>query len=380
MKTFKEIFVASVGITPQVITEAIYHYYKNDTQRIFERIVVVTTQTGKDKLIKCLINDGWLDKLAKKLGARVEEIPLTPESIVVLVDENGNPILDVRSSKDSNAELQQMYTLLRDLTKDDKTRLTVTIAGGRKSMSVALGLAMQFYGRDQDEMIHIMVPKERVNDKNWYFPTDSKDISQKIEVSQISYIRISKYLKGFDLSDPNKLMEIAQTRLNELAPIMEVLIDGNTITVEGKANYSLSPSLMMFWRYLARRKTDHCSMPELNVCGNCTDCYVNHMNMIDHYDQFIVPEYLAAVKKNSAYYDKFLETLESNEKRKKIDVLFDIDNSIRQYRSKLNTQLESKISDMRILRDVKPKAVKKNSKRNNYFGLPLDKNAIKFRK
>tara|TARA_B100001971_G_C17974071_1_gene423903 strand:- start:43 stop:720 length:678 start_codon:yes stop_codon:yes gene_type:complete len=225
-----------------------------------------------------------------------------------------------------------------------------------------------------------MVPKERVNDKNWYFPTDSKDISQKIEVSQISYIRISKYLKGFDLSDPNKLMEIAQTRLNELAPIMEVLIDGNTITVEGKANYSLSPSLMMFWRYLARRKTDHCSMPELNVCGNCTDCYVNHMNMIDHYDQFIVPEYLAAVKKNSAYYDKFLETLESNEKRKKIDVLFDIDNSIRQYRSKLNTQLESKISDMRILRDVKPKAVKKNSKRNNYFGLPLDKNAIKFRK
>jgi len=46
---FNEILVATVGLTPETVTETIYYYYKQiDDQRIFSDFKLVTTEKGKD--------------------------------------------------------------------------------------------------------------------------------------------------------------------------------------------------------------------------------------------------------------------------------------------------------------------------------------------
>src|SRR5262249_35100828 len=59
----------------------------------------------------------------------------------------------------------------RSLTSDPQSRIYASMAGGRKTMGLYLGLALQFYGRPQDRLTHVLVsPPALENHPDFFYP------------------------------------------------------------------------------------------------------------------------------------------------------------------------------------------------------------------
>ena len=362
-----KIFIASVGVTPQIVTEALYYYATLDPPVYFDRVVLITTSKGEQKIKRFLFKEEHLSKLENFLRLEKGFFPLSEDDIIVLRDGAGKPLRDIRTSQDTEDVMVQVFQLMKDLSQEEETKLIVTVAGGRKTMSVTMGLAMSLYGRSQDEMIHIIIPDELFWNENWFFPTDPNDPDQKIEVSNLPYLRSGKYLQGLDISNPTEAIEIAQSRIDEIAPITQVILDGKKMIVEAE-DYAFPSSVMMIWRYLARKKTEHCVRLDLKYCGDCTECYVDQNKMIDDFYGEMGEEYRLCVGEHSSYWYNF--NARSH---------YDIDKTIRENRSKLKKIISTQVRDPRIhkqaqiteIRDPEDLRIKK-------YGLVLDKSSIKF--
>ena len=98
-KKYSEILVISVGATPQIITETLWYYTFNGTRK-FDRIILITTSVGKDKIVSELYEKGWLNKLEKALSLPKGEFIIEDEDIVVLADSHGKALDDKRTSRD----------------------------------------------------------------------------------------------------------------------------------------------------------------------------------------------------------------------------------------------------------------------------------------
>ena len=372
---FNEILVATVGLTPETVTETIYYYYKQiDDQRIFSDFKLVTTEKDKVGIIKALFDDGWLGKLEQAIDLKPKSISLTADDIIVIKDENGKTLEDVRSTEDANQERLTLFRLFHELTQDENTRLTVSIAGGRKTTSASIALALQIYGREQDDLIHVMVPenKRQENTKDpWFFPEND---DEKIEISNLPIIKTRKLMgESLPIDSPENLMEMAQLRLNELTPIDSVIIKGNDIMIDSEI-IQLSPIVMMVWRYMARNKTENCTLESDAVCPGCSGCYVSHGAMIDELDTRLLHEYEIMVGENSERYKDLKEKLAGQDKD--ISGWNDKDASIRQYRSKLNKKIKEKAPY--YLQDQLIPDIKEDDEGNTVYGLKIAKKAIKF--
>ena len=372
---FNEILVATVGLTPETVTETIYYYYKQiDNKRIFSDFKLVTTEKGRVGIIKALFDDGWLGKLEQAIGLKPKSILLTEDNIIVLKDENGNAIEDVRTTEDANQERLTLFKLFCELTQNENNRLTVSIAGGRKTTSASIALALQIYGRERDELIHVMVPenKRQENTKEpWFFPEND---DEKIEVSNLPIIKTRKLMgRNLPIDSPENLLEVAQIRLNELTPIDRVVIKGNCIIIDSQT-IQLSPIVMMVWRYLARNKIEKCASDPGTICPGCSGCYVSHNTMIDELDTSLLHEYALIVGNNSERYEDFSKKL--IELKMDANGWSEKDASIRQYRSKLKKQLKEK-APYSLLDQLIPD-IAEDEDGNAAFGIKIAKNVIKF--
>ncbi len=375
LNPFNEILVATVGLTPETVTETIYYYYKQIVdKRIFSDFKLVTTEKGRVGIIKALFDDGWLEKLEQAVGLKPKSILLTEDNIIVLKDENGNVIEDVRTTDNANQERLTLFKLFCELTQNENNRLTVSIAGGRKTTSASIALALQIYGRERDELIHVMVPenKRQENTKEpWFFPEND---DERIEVSDLPIIKSRKLLgRNLPIDSPEKLLEMAQFRLNELSPIENIVIKGNSIKIDTNT-IELSPMYMMVWRYFARNKIEKCTSNPDSICFGCSGCYVSHNTMIDELDTSLLHEYALIVGNNSERYEDFSAKL--IELKMDVNGWSEKDASIRQYRSKLKKQLKEKVPYS--LRDQLIPDIIEDDESNTVFGIKIAKNAIKF--
>jgi len=142
MPAWRDILVAVVGLTPQIITETVYYLTQVHRPAVtLTGIHVLTTQLGKAQLLTQL--------LAPQGGhfyAFCTEYGLDPAAIAfeihVLRDTAEVPLEDIRTASDSVAVADQIATVVRRLTSDPTTRLHCSLAGGRKTQSVLLGFAL----------------------------------------------------------------------------------------------------------------------------------------------------------------------------------------------------------------------------------------------
>ena len=371
----KEYLIASIGMSPQLVTKALYYYSVNKPRRYFDKITLITTSKGKNELKKCLFDKGWLEELEDKLGLDKGFYPLSENDIVVLEDKNGLPLDDIRSSSEAEDEMTQIFNLMKTITEEESSRITVMVAGGRKTMSVTLALAGSLYCRVQDEMVHIL----STDDNPEWLSLANK--SKGLQVARIPFPKMSGFAKGIGATKPRELVELVQFRVDELRPVTSVQIKRNSIQLEGK-EYQFSASQMMLWRYFARRKTQHCVRPELKSCGLCTDCYVSHEELIEDHDQGLASEYFMCISDGSAYKDAFIDQIQRRDKMKSIDRSYDLDKVIREKRSKLKRQIIHKVDDMRLFNHIQIHEVysrDNNDKRRKEYGVQLDKNSIKFK-
>ena len=184
MNNYKEILLAVVGTSPQVLTETLFYYthpyYRSE--RTFDEIKVITTTKGKEELVHNLLKRGILGQMIDLLDVSEHQISFSENDIILLKDDKGKDLVDVREDEDNLNSFNTIFETMKNYTNDMDARITVLSSGGRKTMSSMIALSFQFFAREQDEIVHIMAPESKIswgkaNDDPdiWYYPLNPEN-------------------------------------------------------------------------------------------------------------------------------------------------------------------------------------------------------------
>ncbi len=260
----KHILLSLCGITPQIITETLYtllHVKKIPLEEIW----LITTHQGKECILKDLLADGHgiFYRFCRDYHIPVEKIQFDSSSIIVTQD-----IADIQNFHDNEVFANLILELVREKTQNTDTVLHCSLAGGRKTMSVYFALAMQFYGRMQDKLYHILVsPPEFENNPNFYYPppipekiltrTGNQIFTDqaKLELAEIPYIRLrNRVLFDNPLLSFAEMVEITQKELAQI-PILPGLTIDLVHRLLRISNYTiqLTPIEMAVYLYYAEK-------------------------------------------------------------------------------------------------------------------------------
>ena len=242
-------------------------------------------------------------------------------------------------------------------------------------MPATLALASSVYGRDQDEMVHVLID-DALFWTDWYYPDDPDDPKQQIEISQIPYLRLKNYTTGIKSTDPSDILSLAQTRLNELSPVNEIIIDKSTIKV-GDQVYKFPPAEMQVWRYIARKKIENCENPKMQYCISCKGCLVTHEELVDEFDNKVADEYFSIVKNGSSNQERREIEINKRKNLKAHESSFEIDTRVRELKSKLKRNIRERIEDLRVYNALQIVEIPfKDDGTVIGYGLSVDRNAI----
>ena len=252
----KNILVTVAGTTPQIITETLYYLLIQEKNRIDE-IYVLTTARGEKMITEQLIARNLIFKLYWDFQLPANNLP--PLKIVCLLDENGQKLTDVRTLKDNQQAAAQIIDFIRQLTNQEDNQLHCSIAGGRKTMSSYMALALNLFGRAQDKLSHVLVyPEEIENDKSFYYPTPN-DKKTRIDLAYIPFIRLrEKLMKLFgDISHLNfeDLARICNSDLQDLERLTTAVLkkDEQLLVIKwGEKSFQVKfqPKLFSIYRFL----------------------------------------------------------------------------------------------------------------------------------
>ncbi len=156
MANKKHLLIAVCGLTPQVITETLYYFYKIRKQPIKE-VYVITTLPGKNKITETLFKGGILSKLCKILKISPEDIKFNENMIHLITGKNGSPLEDIRTIEDNERVAEAVWNVIEEQTRQDNVIVHCSVAGGRKTMGVYAAIIMSLLGRKGDTLSHILV-------------------------------------------------------------------------------------------------------------------------------------------------------------------------------------------------------------------------------
>ena len=239
----KNVLLFSTGLSPQIVTESVFYHtqIRKPSLRI-DAIHIITDAKCEPLVIKELLpdNNGWLHKLADDYQIDPIEVTLPLENIHILKDNSGKPLMDLLTLEENNAAVETVFRIIKDLTCNNQTRLITSVAGGRKSMSVIVGQAMQFYAREQDLLTHVIVDDCIIGAKDFFYPTpiskkvkikgkivDYHDV--KIYLDEIPFIRLRPILGNFLMESTEasliSLVKSAQQQIEDMLKPVKIIID-----------------------------------------------------------------------------------------------------------------------------------------------------------
>ena len=206
LDVMRNILVTISGVTPQVITETLWVLVTRPEQTRFlpHELHIITTGQGETSLRNRLLGNNG------KLAEFCEEFGLPPITVRISTARypSGEAVEDTRDIEANIAFANTLACVIRDLTRDDGTRVHASLAGGRKTMSFYMGYAMSLFGRSQDALSHVMVPPafESCSDF-WWIPKVPKQVCShkdgrsystadaRIELAEIPFVRLHHFVR-----------------------------------------------------------------------------------------------------------------------------------------------------------------------------------------
>jgi CRISPR-associated protein (TIGR02584 family) len=163
--TSSNILVAIAGGSPAIVTETLWALTQQRGERVDE-VRVITTAKGEG-LIQSALLDPQANESNPNMSRFVEccrECGLTPDGIKfeihTLHQQEGVALTDIRDDAENQLAADQICRLIQQWTQEANTRLFGSAAGGRKTMSIYLTIAMMLYGRKDDRLFHVLVHPE----------------------------------------------------------------------------------------------------------------------------------------------------------------------------------------------------------------------------
>ena len=146
------VLILLCGISPAIVTETVFALAQSGD--LPKQIIIITTITGEVCLRKELWDSGVWASLKENLKCDISFAP-NQEHLRLLPDGDGNAF-DVVDTLSTELAGSFILDVLRQYTENPDTRITFSIAGGRKSMSALGALCMSLLGRHDDRLCHIL--------------------------------------------------------------------------------------------------------------------------------------------------------------------------------------------------------------------------------
>lgn len=276
----RRILLAVAAHSPQIVTETLYALTQQTSPSyVPTEIHVITTGLGHD-FVKKLITGvpvGKIDQLCTDY-----HLPLLAESthIHLISDNNSEVLADIRSHKDNNYAADYIMRIVRKLTTDPESSLTVSLSGGRRTMTYFAGSAIGFFGRPQDRLTHVLVEDKYSFMEDFYYPPPSERMltlkngaqfdASKVEVvlANIPFVRLREVLPNHLLEREVRFSNAVNFAQDELEPPRVTLCYADASLHCGSSRIPMKPIELAFYtwfleRRLSKRPPIRWSDPEL---------------------------------------------------------------------------------------------------------------------
>lgn len=375
----KNILIAMTGLSPQVVTEALYALHQEG--REVHEINLITTRTGKDRINSLLLasGDGAYYQYLNEYNINSDKIYFHSDSIHVLKDNIGNDLDDIAGTEENEILFKTTFEIVRNLTSDPDNAVFFLIAGGRKTMSACLALSAQFFGRPQDRIYHVLVSPEFENARNFFYPPKESKLIKLIDQKGEEYLKDTKYARIELVSIPlisirNKLSEETLTNSIDPAELLmsayrdekpKLVVDfrESKIIFRGK-ELDITPSFLAIYGFFVLIKTN-CDKQDIS-CLNCNECFIEVSDILKRNGE-IASLYEKIIKnKPISFYQQNQAAGVTN---------LDSDN-FSSYRSKINSFLQKNYGHS-IINDIEIASV--GTRPNTKYGIKIERSLIDIR-
>lgn len=221
MGTRRNLLVVTAGKSPGVITEAIYQLIVVERVRLDE-VHVWTTSEAEGVLKSTLLTRDRAAFHRLCCEYRILHPPLFEEQSFHVPTLRGEPLRDLRTEQDNKLFCNELFHWLKAQRNERDVRIFGCFAGGRKSMSTALGQIMQLLGRSDDRLFHVLVsPAELERVHEFYYPTSLQILDRQgqtidatpgnvsIDLAEQPFVRLHGHLSGPLRARPNATFDEA---------------------------------------------------------------------------------------------------------------------------------------------------------------------------
>jgi len=176
----------------------------------------------------------------------------------------------VRTVEDNEAAANQIIDFVKEKTFDENSRLFCSLAGGRKTMSSYMAIALNLFGRAQDELSHVLIfPEEREKERTFYYPAPG-DAVTRIDYARIPFIRLREKLQKLfgDIRQLSyeELIKLTKLDLEDLAKDVQAVLhkDSRQLIIKwGDKEFPVEfePKLFAIYHFLFEKKESR-TLPE----------------------------------------------------------------------------------------------------------------------
>ncbi len=386
-KRKREILIIVTGLNPQVITETLYYFtLVRKPRRVITEIFVITTRLGKERILNSLLipKTGIFYLFCKEYGIDHNSILFKNDTIFSIYGKDGTELDDIRTNDDNNALANMIIAFIKKKTEEDNTIIHCSITGGRKTMSLYLGTALQFYGRKYDTLSHVLIspPEFETHNDFYYIPKKHKILNIRdrngnlrkintrdaiIELAEIPYIRLrNKFTGRKDNHEYNDIIKNFQVDFDAMPVVGKAVcnLKEKTFFIHDK-KINLQPLELSIYLYFLQKKVSGCKKPEVSFCEGCTECFQQITKIVKSWNK-VLTIYKKFYGKHSEFYKKSIETWQKwNHTERRDDVLQKI--------SKINRKIKNCFDDERVSSFYVITGVKKYHKD---YGIRLDRSKI----
>lgn len=377
-KQFREVLIFVAGATPQIITETIYALAMQNPPIYADELHIITHSLGKQLIIQKLGKDGVLQQLCTEYG--IPRLSLSDANFLVITDQDGNELSDIRTVADNEQAGDQIAAFLRRKAAEPSVRLHCSLSGGRKTMTHYMGIAFQLFARQWDRLYHVMVaPEFEKVEQFFYPPKQPQQLNVKSRTGEViintadanvSLVQLPMiYLRDKVPSQAatiRKIVAEGQKEIDMAATQRPVRVNLAERTLYiGDTLIDLSPIQLMLYTTFLNLKRQPCRFNSRDYCHECIACFIPLVELTSSEAiEQMAKDYQSIYGNDPLKADELLEKWDRN---LQTDLL-------RQQISKINAAIRDDLNDPTLLPIYKVSTVKQYG--SSRYGVRVDKGKI----
>jgi CRISPR-associated protein (TIGR02584 family) len=278
----RHVLLATVGKSPKVVTESLFALtVKNGVKITDLDLITIPNNIESIEAAGLLSPTGPIQNMYKDHDLVAKGYPvlkLGPKNIHIPA---GLRSKDLTGTEENAAMEAEITKHIREWTKDKNVVVYALLAGGRKTMSAYMVLAMTIYGREQDKLYHVLhnQPGKTEPDPDWWYPRKGKQAENEwVNLIEIRFPRLRKHIENVSPALLSRPLSEVIDAFDETIPPPDQKEPEICINLQSKKGFltidgvspMMDPRSKMFMGLLAYRKTRKEFCGKVKKCSDCT--------------------------------------------------------------------------------------------------------------